>query len=63
MHYRCKCPRWSILFDPFRRERLDAEPGKHLAGYVQTHLQTANTLGEAKALRLSVIQARKFLFS
>ena len=29
-------------------EELDAELGKHLAGYVQTHQQTANTLAEAK---------------
>jgi PRTRC genetic system protein E len=30
-------------------EELDAELGKHLAGYVQTHKQTASTLAEAKA--------------
>ena len=30
-------------------EELDAELGKHLAGYVQTHQQTASTLAEAKA--------------
>ena len=30
-------------------EELDAELGKHLAGYVQFHEQTANTLAEAKA--------------
>jgi PRTRC genetic system protein E len=30
-------------------EELDAELGKHLAGYVQTRQQTANTLAEAKA--------------
>jgi hypothetical protein len=30
-------------------EELDAELGKHLAGYVQTHQQTASTLTEAKA--------------
>ena len=30
-------------------EELDAELGKHLAGYVQTHRQTASTLAEAKA--------------
>jgi PRTRC genetic system protein E len=30
-------------------EELDAELGKHLAGYVQTHQQTTNTLAEAKA--------------
>src|SRR5271166_5523806 len=30
-------------------EELDAELGKHLAGYVQTHQQTASTLDEAKA--------------
>jgi PRTRC genetic system protein E len=30
-------------------EELDAELGKHLAGYAQTHQQTASTLGEAKA--------------
>lgn len=29
-------------------EELDAELGKHLAGYVQTHQQTASTLAEAK---------------
>jgi PRTRC genetic system protein E len=28
-------------------EELDAELGKHLAGYVQTHQQTASTLAEA----------------
>jgi PRTRC genetic system protein E len=30
-------------------EELDAELGEHLAGYVQTHTQTASTLAEAKA--------------
>ena len=30
-------------------EELDAELGKHLAGYVQAHQQTASTLAEAKA--------------
>ena len=30
-------------------EELDAELGKHLAGYVQTHQQTASTLAEARA--------------
>jgi PRTRC genetic system protein E len=30
-------------------EELDAELGKHLAGYVQTHQHTASTLAEAKA--------------
>ena len=30
-------------------EELDAELGKHLAGYVHTHSQTASTLAEAKA--------------
>jgi len=30
-------------------EELDAQLGKHLAGYVQTHQQTASTLAEAKA--------------
>jgi PRTRC genetic system protein E len=30
-------------------EEFDAELGKHLAGYVQTHEQTASTLAEAKA--------------
>jgi PRTRC genetic system protein E len=30
-------------------EELDAELGQHLAGYVQTHQQTASTLAEAKA--------------
>jgi PRTRC genetic system protein E len=30
-------------------EELDAELGTHLAGYVQTHTQTASTLAEAKA--------------
>ena len=30
-------------------EELDAELGKHLAGYVQTHQQIASTLAEAKA--------------
>ena len=29
-------------------EELDAELGKHLAGYVQTHQQTTSTLAEAK---------------
>jgi PRTRC genetic system protein E len=30
-------------------EELDAELGKHLAGYVQTHQQAASALAEAKA--------------
>jgi PRTRC genetic system protein E len=30
-------------------EELDAELGKHLVGYVQTHQQTASTMAEAKA--------------
>jgi len=30
-------------------DELDAELGKHLAGYVHTHQQTASTLAEAKA--------------
>ena len=30
-------------------EELDAELGKHLAGYVQIHQQTGSTLAEAKA--------------
>jgi len=30
-------------------EELDAELGKHLAGYVEIHQQTGSTLGEAKA--------------
>jgi PRTRC genetic system protein E len=30
-------------------EELDTELGKHLAGYAQTHQQTASTLAEAKA--------------
>ncbi len=30
-------------------EEIDAELGKHLAGYVQTHQQTASGLAEAKA--------------
>ena len=30
-------------------EELDAELGKHLAGYVHSHQQTASTLAEAKA--------------
>ena len=30
-------------------EELDAELGKHLAGYVQVHQQTGSTLAEAKA--------------
>jgi PRTRC genetic system protein E len=30
-------------------EELDAKLGKHLAGYVQTHQETASTLAEAKA--------------
>jgi PRTRC genetic system protein E len=30
-------------------EELDADLGKHLAGYVQTHQQTASTLAETKA--------------
>jgi PRTRC genetic system protein E len=34
---------------PAPPEELDAELGKHLAGYVQTHQQTASTLAEAKA--------------
>ena len=31
------------------REELDSQLGKHLAGCVQTHQQTASTLAEAKA--------------
>src|ERR1035438_8410588 len=34
---------------PGSPEELDAELGKHLAGYVQTHQQRASTLAEAKA--------------
>jgi PRTRC genetic system protein E len=30
-------------------EKLDSDLGRHLAGYVQTHQQTASTLAEAKA--------------
>jgi PRTRC genetic system protein E len=30
-------------------DELDAELGKHLAGYVQTHQQTASSLAEARA--------------
>jgi PRTRC genetic system protein E len=30
-------------------DELDAELGKHLAGYAQTHQQTVSTLAEAKA--------------
>ncbi len=30
-------------------EELDAQLGRHLAGYVRTHTQTASTLAEAKA--------------
>jgi len=38
-------------------EELDAELGKHLAGYVQTHTQTASTLAEAKATMEAAAQA------
>jgi PRTRC genetic system protein E len=34
---------------PSSPDELDAELGKHLAGYVQTYQQTASTLIEAKA--------------
>ena len=30
-------------------KELDADPGKHLAGYVQIHQQTASTLADAKS--------------
>ena len=36
-------------FPGLARQILDAELGKHLAGYVQTHQQTASTLAKAKA--------------
>ena len=38
-------------------EELDAELGKHLAGYVQTHQQTASTLAEAKATMAAAAKA------
>ena len=38
-------------------EELDAELGKHLAGYVQTHQQTASTLAEAKAIMEAAAKA------
>ena len=38
-------------------EELDAELGMHLAGYVQTHQQTASTLAEAKATMESAAKA------
>jgi PRTRC genetic system protein E len=38
-------------------EELDAELGKHLAGYVKTHQQTASTLAEAKATMESAAKA------
>ena len=38
-------------------EELDAELGKHLVGYVQTHQQTASTLAEAKATMESTAKA------
>jgi len=36
-------------FPGLARQILYAELGKHLAGYVQTHQQTARTLAKAKA--------------
>ena len=38
-------------------EELDAELGKHLASYVQTHQQVASTLAEAKATMESAAKA------
>jgi PRTRC genetic system protein E len=38
-------------------EELDAQLGKHLAGYVQTHQQAANTLAEAKAIMEAAAKA------
>ncbi len=38
-------------------EELDAELGKHLAGYVRIHQQTASTLAEAKATMEAVAKA------
>ena len=38
-------------------EELDAELGKHLAGYIQTHQQTASTLTEAKAIMEAAAKA------
>ena len=40
-------------------EELDAELGKHLAGYVQTHQQTASTLAEAKATMEAAAKAAR----
>jgi PRTRC genetic system protein E len=41
-------------------EELDAELGKHLAGYVQTRTQTASTLAEAKATLEAVVPSITF---
>ena len=38
-------------------EELDAELGKHLAGYVQIHQQTASSLAEAKATVEAAVKA------
>ena len=38
-------------------DELDAELGKHLAGYVKTHQQTASTLAVAKATMESAAKA------
>ena len=38
-------------------DELDAELGKHLTGYVQTHTQTASTLAEAKAIMQAAAKA------
>ncbi len=38
-------------------EELDAELGKHLADYVQTHQQTSSTLAEAKAIMEAAAKA------
>ena len=40
-------------------EELDAELGKQLAGYVQTHQQTASTLAEARATMEAAARAAR----
>jgi PRTRC genetic system protein E len=38
-------------------EEIDADLGKHLAGYVHTHQQTTSTLAEAKAIMEAAAKA------
>jgi PRTRC genetic system protein E len=44
-------------------EELDAELGKHLAGYVQTHQQTVSTLAQAKATMEAAAKAVRAIYA